>query len=69
MKKYSLYRDGDWVEPSIDDYIEVENPATKEIIAQVPAAQELDVKLAIRGAKKAFLGIYKTVGREHLRII
>lgn len=54
MKKYSLYRDGDWVEPSIDDYIEVENPATKEIIAQVPAAQELDVKLAIRGAKKAF---------------
>lgn len=54
MKTYDLYRDGDWVKPTIDDFIEVENPATKEIIGKVPAAQEEDVKLAIEGAKKAF---------------
>ena len=54
MDKFDLYRDGDWVKPSVDDYIEVENPATKEIIGEVPAAQETDVELAIKGAKKAF---------------
>ncbi len=53
MKTYDLYRDGQWVKPIIDDFIEVENPATKEVIGRVPAAHEEDVELAIEGAKKA----------------
>ena len=54
MNIYSLYIDGDWIENKFDDYIEVENPGTKEIIGKVPAAKEEDVNKAVNGALKAF---------------
>lgn len=53
MKRYDLYLNGQWHKPITNDWIDVENPATKEIIAQVPAAKEDDVNLAVKGAKDA----------------
>ncbi len=54
MNTYSLFIDGNWIENDFDDYIEVENPGTKEIIGKVPAAKEEDVNKAVEGALKAF---------------
>ncbi|NLW42418.1 MAG: aldehyde dehydrogenase family protein [Tissierellia bacterium] len=54
MNVYSLYINGDWIENEFDDYIEVENPGTKEIIGKVPAANEEEVNKAVEGALKAF---------------
>ena len=53
MKQHDLYLNGQWQKPITDDWIDVENPATKQIIAQVPAAKKDDVDAAVEGAKKA----------------
>lgn len=54
MDTSKLFINGKWVPSSGTDIIEVENPATKEIIGSVPAANETDVNLAVEGAKNAF---------------
>lgn len=54
MNTYSLFINGNWVDNDFDDYIEVENPGTKEIIGKVPAAKEKDVNEAVESAVKAF---------------
>lgn len=53
MRQYDLYLDGQWQKPITEDWINVENPANKEIIGQVPAAKEEDVNIAVKGAKEA----------------
>lgn len=63
MKTYDLFIDGSYVKSSGDDWIIVENPATREEIAKVPSANEEDVNLAVMGAKKA-LSIWKETNIE-----
>ncbi len=48
-----LYYNGQWHEPLHQDKIDVENPATREIIASVPAASKEEVNLAIESAAAA----------------
>ncbi|MCD6219441.1 CoA-acylating methylmalonate-semialdehyde dehydrogenase [Candidatus Calescamantes bacterium] len=49
------YIDGEWVEGSGNEIINVENPATTEILAQYRTSTPEDVKKAVEAAKKAFL--------------
>ena len=49
-----LYIDGQWVAPSGTELIEVENPATEEIIGTVPAGTAADVDRAVAAARAAF---------------
>ncbi|MFC7081688.1 aldehyde dehydrogenase family protein [Halorussus caseinilyticus] len=49
----ALYVDGEWVEASGDETIGVENPATREQVAEVPAATESDVDRAYEAAAAA----------------
>ncbi|MGC5019544.1 aldehyde dehydrogenase family protein [Micromonospora sp. DT47] len=51
-----LYVDGGWVDPSDGDTIAVENPATGEIVGQVPAGAPADVDRAVAAARAAFPG-------------
>lgn len=53
MRQYDLYLNGKFQKPITEDWIDVENPANKEVIAQVPAAKEDDVNTAVKGAKEA----------------
>lgn len=53
MKRHDLFINGEWTKAKTDEYIQVENPATKEIIAEVPACKDEDVNIAVEGAKKA----------------
>ncbi|MDO5712844.1 MAG: aldehyde dehydrogenase family protein [Tissierellia bacterium] len=54
MKEYKLFLNGSWVDSTGKDVISVENPATKKIIAKVPAGKEEDVNIAVQGALEAF---------------
>lgn len=54
MDLKKLYIDGQWVAPLSGQYIDVENPATKEIFATVAAAGADDVAAAAQAAAKAF---------------
>lgn len=69
MDVLKLYLNGKWVESKTEDFIEVENPATKEIIARVPAAKEEDTKLAIKGAKEAFTDWKNTPIEERIEYV
>lgn len=48
------YINGTWVDSSSTEQIEVENPATKEILAQVPDGSTRDIGAAVAAAEAAF---------------
>ena len=43
MEIRKLYINGEWVDSVHDEWIEIENPATHEIIAKVPRGNKEDV--------------------------
>lgn len=49
-----LYINGEWIDSNLGELIEVENPATREIIGSVPKGNEVDVKFAVESAAVAF---------------
>ena len=51
-----LYIGGQWVRSDGSDTIEVENPATEQVIATVPEGTASDVDRAVAAAKAAFPG-------------
>jgi len=54
LDRTTIYINGEWVPSTGDAVIEVENPATEEIIARVPAGTAEDTAKAIAAARKAF---------------
>lgn len=54
MNYENIYINGNWVPSFGNDVIEVENPATEEIIGSVPASNEEDINMAVKSAKEAF---------------
>ena len=54
MNYDKLYLNGAWVKPHRDAYIEVENPATLQIIGRVPRGDASDVNQAVLAAEIAF---------------
>lgn len=51
---YLLYIDGQWQESESGGVLEVENPATEQIIGAVPQATKGDVNRAVLAARRAF---------------
>lgn len=54
MDYTKLYINGEWVESNSKEFIEVENPANREIIAKVPKGNKADVDYAVKSAREAF---------------
>lgn len=52
-KKLKNYIDGQWIEPTNGEYTTVTNPATREILVQVPLSGKSEVETATEAAKKA----------------
>lgn len=48
------YVDGEWVEAATDRFLEVENPATGQIIGKVPLSSAADMEAAIKAADEAW---------------
>lgn len=53
---YHLYIDGEWVEPSGDNYFDTINPATGEKLSEIAEANQADVDLAVQAARAAYEG-------------
>lgn len=49
-----LFIDGEWREPLLKKRIPIINPATQEIIGDIPAATAEDVDIAVEAARRAF---------------
>ena len=53
-KKHQMLIDGKWVDARSGKTFAVEDPATEEIIAHVPAGDKADIDLAVAAARRAF---------------
>jgi acyl-CoA reductase-like NAD-dependent aldehyde dehydrogenase len=53
IQDYQLYINGEWKKSKSDDWIEVQNPATEEVIARVPKGTKEDAKDALDAASDA----------------
>lgn len=63
------YINGQWVDASGDNRIEVPNPATGEVIATVPLSTKSDVDAAVLASKVAFRTWSKTAVPKRARIL
>jgi acyl-CoA reductase-like NAD-dependent aldehyde dehydrogenase len=54
MKQYKMWIDGKWVDAESGKTYPVFNPATEEIIAQLPFGGKADVDKAVEAARRAF---------------
>ncbi|MEU8814512.1 aldehyde dehydrogenase family protein [Actinoplanes sp. NPDC048796] len=64
-----LYLGGEWVPPTSTETIAVENPATEEVLAHVPAGSAEDVDRAVAAAKAAFDGWAATPRAERAQVL
>ncbi|OCC05871.1 betaine-aldehyde dehydrogenase [Labrys sp. WJW] len=53
-KRHKLLIDGEWVDARSGKTFTVEDPATEEKIAEVPAGDKADIDLAVAAARRAF---------------
>ncbi|MGC4251724.1 MAG: aldehyde dehydrogenase family protein [Sphingobium sp.] len=52
---------GDWVDAQSGETLAVQDPATGEVITHVPAGDKADVDAAVRAARKALAGPWRTM--------
>jgi len=74
IKDISLFRqacyiDGGWIEPRSSDVINVDNPATGEIIGRVPKMGTAQVRQAIEAAARAFPAWRKRTAKERAVVL
>ena len=63
-----LFIDGQWVTSQTNDWIDITNPATQEVIARVPMATQSELDQAVAAAQKAFKTWRKVPIGERARI-
>ena len=63
------YVAGTWVPSASDEAVDVINPATEEVIDQVPAGHPADVDAAVEAARAAFGGWAATPVAERARYL
>lgn len=68
-KKVPLFIDGEFVQSSSNQWIDVTNPATQEVIAQVPCATDDEMNLAIASANEAFKTWKEVAISERARVM
>ncbi|MGE7924997.1 CoA-acylating methylmalonate-semialdehyde dehydrogenase [Viridibacillus arvi] len=68
-KTLSNFINGQWVKSSTENYIEVPNPATGEILAEVPISTQQDLEKAVDSAKNAFTSWKKVAVPQRARIL
>ena len=69
IKIMKNYINGKWVDPENHGYIDVENPATGEILAKVPLSTREATNQAIESAVKAFPGWRNTPVARRVRYL
>lgn len=64
-----FYINGEWVEPSTADRLDVINPATEQPIGQIALGGQADVDKAVSAAKKAFETYSQTSREERIELL
>src|SRR5213082_4162646 len=69
VKRRELFIGGEWVSGSGNASQEIINPATGEVIAEVPKGTEADVDRAVKAARKAYVEWFETVPKERSEML
>jgi acyl-CoA reductase-like NAD-dependent aldehyde dehydrogenase len=69
LRRARMLIDGDWAESVSGEVLPVENPARRQIIAEVPRGRAADVDRAVNAAAAAFPGWAKVPPRERGRML
>ncbi len=64
-----FYIDGKWVDPATPATIDVINPATEQVCAQISAGSATDVDVAVSAARKAFHGYSQWSVNQRLELL
>ena len=57
-KEHRFYINGEWINSSSTELIEIENPSTEEVIGTISAGTKEDIDLAVAAAKTALESIF-----------
>lgn len=69
LPSQQLFIDGQWCAPATPARLDVINPATEQVIAQVAAAGPTDVDRAVRAARTAFPAWSRCTGAQRARFL
>ena len=64
-----FYINGQWVEPSTTQTVDVINPATEAVVATIAMGSEQDVNAAVAAARKAFESYSQTSREERIALL
>ena len=67
--KKQFYINGQWVEPSTTQTVDVINPATEEVVATIAMGSEQDVNAAVAAARTAFESFSQTSREERIALL
>ena len=68
-EKLELFIDGEFIQSETENWIQVLNPATQEVLCEAPCATESEIENAISSAQAAFLTWRETPPPERSRIM
>lgn len=70
MREYKqFYINGQWVDPTTPNDLDVINPATEEVCAHISLGSEADVNKAVAAAKTAFESFGRTTRQERVELL
>ena len=70
MREYlKFYIDGQWVDPVEMKTLDVENPATEQVVGKIALGSAADVDKAVKAARKAFESWSQTSREERLEVL
>ena len=68
-KEHRFYINGEWINSSSTELIEIENPSTEEVIGTISAGTKEDIDLAVAAAKNAFQSFGFTSKEDRIAIL
>ncbi|CAN7276531.1 aldehyde dehydrogenase family protein [Pararhizobium sp. LjRoot235] len=69
LDKRKFYINGEWVDPTTPNDLEVLNPATEKPVAMISMGTAADIDRAVAAAKKAFVTYSRTSVKERLALL
>lgn len=69
VKTVKNFINGKWTDSTSNDFVNVINPATSEIIAKCPLSSSKDVEAAVKSAKEAFKSWRKTPVVDRIQVL
>jgi aldehyde dehydrogenase (NAD+) len=64
-----FYINGKWSAPAVPKLLDVENPATEQVIAQISSGSQVDVDKAVAAARAAFESYSQTTSAERIALL